>query len=202
MFNGIIRNLGTIKAQLKGSGHKLQIVSDLFKQQEEPIKNGDSIAVNGVCLTVVKIENNYAEFDLATETIRKTTLGDLKEGSRVNLERCLKVSDRIDGNLVQGHIDQRVKLLSKKQEENTIVLEFELPKELAHLIAKKGYVTLDGIALTVGDLGKNSFFVYIIPYTLSETNFKTLEVGDTVNLEVDSVARYVQRILEVRELGE
>lgn len=199
MYSGIIRHLGKVeKFSSVVTGTKLIISSDLFSDTVDPIRLGDSIAVNGVCLTVVSVNKSLVEFDLGIETIKKTTLLNINEGAVINLERCLKLSDRVDGNLVQGHVDTTIKLIGRKEIENTVIFEFELPKDLKHLIAQKGYVTLDGVALTVGEVSKVSFLVYVIPYTLRETTFKNLQVGESVNLEIDSIARYVERIISVR----
>ncbi len=202
MYSGIIRNLGKVEeTRRQEQSGKLEISSEIFSKSVDAVKIGDSIAINGVCLTVVALNNATAEFDLGTETIKKTTLGNLKKGAIVNLERCLKLSDRVDGNLVQGHIDTTIKLLRRQETENTVIFEFELPADLKHLIVQKGYVTLDGVALTVGEVFDNSFLVYIIPYTLEETTFKNLQVNEKVNLEIDSIARYVERILLTREVN-
>lgn len=199
MYSGIIRNLGLVRELCHlGQNRKLTISSEIFSLKEDAVKIGDSIAINGVCLTVVALNNSLAEFDLGIETLKKTTLGNLTKGKTVNLERCLKLSDRVDGNLVQGHVDTTIKLLRRQEIENTVLFELELPAQLKELIAQKGYVTLDGIALTVGEVFKESFLVYVIPYTLEETTLKNLQVGESVNLEIDSIARYVNRIISLR----
>ncbi|MBP9838518.1 MAG: riboflavin synthase [Proteobacteria bacterium] len=191
MFTGIIRNFGKlIKFRESSEGVKFLIESELFLNEE--IKIGDSIAVNGVCLTVVKKDKTVAEFDLLKETVAKTSFKDLKENAILNLERSLRFGDGVDGNLVQGHVDCVCSLLAKEEIANTFSLELSLPAEVRGLVVEKGAVTLDGVALTVGKVGEKSFFIYVIPHTLKNTNIGNWEIGSKINLEADCIARYVK----------
>ncbi len=203
MFNGVIRASGRVVAAPSDS----PAAPALAVEPETIASNdmlaaaiGDSIAVNGVCLTVARIAQSPGgwEFDIASETLRRTTLGILTAGARVNLEPSLRIGDPIDGHFLQGHVDGTVALLEvDRREPGTVRLEFELPRELSWGIAPKGSVALDGISLTVGEVGDGSFSVYIIPHTWSVTSLNGLRIGDRVNLEIDCLARYVQRILGI-----
>ena len=186
MFSGIIHHIGQI---VSIEGARLVLKTDIKAEL------GDSIAVSGVCLTVVEIDGDNLSFDLASETLRKTKLGTLKAADRVNLEGSLEVGDKIHGHFVQGHVDAVAQLVSKKEENNTIRFEFSLPAEIKAFVAPKGSICIDGISLTVGEVEAESFSVYIIPFTLEETTFSNLEIEDSVNLEVDCLARYVGQIL-------
>lgn len=186
MFTGIIRKIGRV---ISLQDNKLVIDAGVLAGL------GDSIAISGVCLSVTKIDGDNLHFDLASETLRKTKLGSLTQGSRVNLEESAAVGDKIHGHFVQGHVDAVSKVLAKDEEENTLKLTFELPDAIKGLVAPKGSITIDGVSLTVGEVEKDSFSVYIIPLTLEETTLSDLKVGSTVNLEADCLARYVKEIL-------
>ncbi len=193
MFAGIVAGVGTV------TGTKTS--DDMFSiRLKAPLIEGavlgESICVSGVCLTVVKIEDEGYWFDLATETRRCTTLGALEKGSCVNLERSLKASDFVHGHFVQGHVDTMSKVIERSESENTVTFVFERPSIIADLIVPKGSVCIDGVSLTVGEVDDASFSVYIIPHTLSVTTFCNLQVGDAVNIESDSLARYVRSIVQ------
>ncbi len=195
MFTGIIKHLGEVQSvALSDEAATIVFSSPFFSPTTQKI--GDSVAINGVCLTVTKLRDGQAEFDLATETLRCSTLGELIVGAQVNLESSLKLGDSLDGHLVQGHVDAVGEVLSVVREDNTHRLEVTLPQEIRPLVAAKGSVTINGVSLTVGEASDNSFSVYVIPHTWEETNFKFLAVGERVNLEADCVARYVKRVLE------
>lgn len=194
MFTGIIERKALVLA-LEWQDQTSKItVENVFDAQQ--LKTGDSIAVSGVCLTVVAYNQQALQFDLSGETLRRTTLGDRKVGEYVNLERALKLDAGIDGHLVTGHVDAKVSLLSRRPEHNSERLEWHLPTEMRPFIAEKGCVALDGISLTVGEVGEESFAAYIIPHTRAQvTTLDQTKVGDKVNLEVDLIARYVHRQL-------
>jgi len=200
MFAGIIEATGVVRElrETESGGWRLSISSELFRQGNR-IDIGSSIGINGVCLTAVScVADEVAgqiEFDLASETLRKTTMGLLGAGSVVNLERCLMVGERVDGHFVLGHVDCQAALLSICDEVGTKVYTFELPAGIADLVAEKGSVAINGVSLTVGEVRDVSFCVYLIPHTLDVTNLGCLEVGAIVNLEADCLARYARRIL-------
>jgi riboflavin synthase len=162
----------------------------------EGLKLGDSIAVNGACLTVVSLDGGAFEVDLAPETLRKTNLGALRKGHVVNLERPLAVGDRLGGHIVQGHIDATGRVQSARPEADCIMMGFRTPKRLMPYIVKKGFVAVDGISLTVVNKRASSFTVSVIPYTLEHTALKERRVGDPVNLEVDVLAKYVESLVK------
>lgn len=199
MFSGIVSHPGCVETVARDSEHAvLTLRSILFAETD--IKIGESICVSGVCLTVVTHDaiQNLATFDLATETLRCTSLGTLRSGARVNLERSLRLCDRIDGHLVQGHVDLTVAVQEILQQDNTYRLTFTLPAQLARFIAPKGAVCIDGVSLTVGEVTTDTFTVYIIPHTWAETSFSSYVLGSVVNIEVDCIARYVERMLSLR----
>lgn len=196
MFTGIVSHVGEVKAiELSDTYARLKIESELF---QDNVKLGDSISVSGVCLSVVELGQNQASFDLASETLRATSLSKIEVGNKCNLELALKYGDRLDGHLVQGHVDCVVEIKDIQKEDNTYRFELSMPKSIAKFIAPKGSVTLDGISLTVGELSNLSFSVYIIPHTFINTTIGQRKQGDILNLEIDCLARYVSRILECK----
>ncbi len=158
---------------------------------------GDSISVNGVCLTVTSINHDSVEMDVGEETFRRTSLSSLKVSDSVNIEPALKVGDPLGGHIVTGHVDATGKIISVKSDTTQTVYAIGFPPELRKYIAEKGSVAVDGISLTVGGVGNNSFEVYIIPHTLDRTTLATKITGDAVNLEVDVLARYVVNAMNV-----
>ena len=192
MFSGIIEAIGVVRVNDPQLG-QLAIECTLFAT-ESP-KLGDSIAVSGVCLTVTKKEGELLYFDLASETRRCTSLGNLKIGSSVNLERSLRVGDRLHGHFVQGHVDAVGEILRIDRESNTWRFECELPAALNQLVVRKGSIAVNGVSLTVGETTAESFSFYVIPHTFNETNFSTLTPGEQVNIEADMLSRYVQGCL-------
>lgn len=194
MFTGIIESLGTIESlQKEGSNLHLRVGSPISSE----LKIDQSIAHNGVCLTVTAMGENWHEVTAIQETLDKTTLGELNPGDKVNLERCMKLSDRVDGHIVQGHVDQTAKCISRSDQDGSIVFRFEYDANQNFTI-EKGSIAVNGVSLTVVDSVDNQFSVAIIPYTLEHTTFKNLEAGDSVNLEFDILGKYVQEMYRRR----
>jgi len=201
MFTGIVTDIGEVVAvRLRGEGlHRIKIACSYPRAS---IVEGASIACSGVCLTVVGIgEDNghtWFEVDAAAETLRLTTVGRWRQGTRINLERALKIGDELGGHIVAGHADGLATLLQREDLTEMARLTFRAPMPLAHLIAQKGSVALDGVSLTVNDVADHDFSTLIIPHTLKVTTLGPLAAGDEVNLEVDLMARYAARLMEAR----
>ena len=199
MFTGIIQGKGIVESL--GQDGRLALSAGLFAEAAvngaQPAL-GDSIAVNGVCLTITSMIGTTATFDLSSETLRRTTLGELKPGAEVNLERALRFGDRLDGHLVQGHVDAVSEVLSIADEGETRVIKIRLVDQISEFIAEKGSVSIDGISLTIGEVKRDHFAVYIIPHTAGVTTVGQWSAGRKVNLEADCIARYVARSLAVR----
>ena len=192
MFTGIIEGLGNIvrfdKKTTNRSAAKMKIK---LGKIAKGLKIGDSVAINGVCLTAVNISKDVAEFEMVGETIKKTNLGSLKSGNKVNIERSLKVGERLEGHFVLGHVDG-VGIISKMEKQpNQIKIWTKITKELSKYIIKKGSVTVDGISLTVVDVLQDQFSVSIIPHTMKITNLSYKKVGDKVNIETDILGKYI-----------
>lgn len=195
MFTGIIEDLGTVQ-KLEKEGGNLHIT--LSSSITNELKIDQSVAHNGVCLTVTDIKNNGYVVTAIQETLEKTNLDALKEGDRVNLERAMKLGDRLDGHIVQGHVDQTAKCISIEEESGSWVFTFNYDKSLNNITIEKGSITVNGVSLTVVNSKVNQFSVAIIPYTYAHTTFKTLKVGDDVNLEFDVVGKYIKRLNDLR----
>jgi riboflavin synthase len=200
MFTGIITNLGKIE-ELKFSAKKdCSIKISTNKVAKKTLAIGCSIACNGICLTLVKKEilakKNIFFFQASEETISKTNLKNWKIGDLVNLEFSLKVGDELGGHMVLGHVDATAQVKAIEQIKDSHKFTFEAPKDLMKFIAPKGSIVLNGASLTVNCVQKNSFSINIIPHTFSHTNFQNLRVNDLVNLEIDVIARYLQRALK------
>lgn len=193
MFTGIIEYLGTVKNILK-KGRVVEIGIECKRIAKE-IKIGESVSVNGVCLTVVRKKAGVVVFEVQGETLRCTGLGNLKKGSKVNLERALAFSGRMNGHFVQGHVDAVGKLRKLKHKGEDVILDVSAPKKLMPYIVPKGSISVEGVSLTVVDVRKKSFTVHLIPHTLKETTFDRLKVGQKLNLEADILAKYMQRLL-------
>lgn len=193
MFTGIIELLGKVEF-LKGTAQQKEL--SLTPLQKISCVLGESIAVNGVCLTVKKFSPQNIFFDLGLETLKKTTLGNLKKNNLVHLERALAIGDRLSGHFVLGHIDSTATIIKKIKKANGLQLEISFPQELKNYFVPQGSVAIDGVSLTISKLYKNSFEVFLIPYTLEKTNFINLKVRDKVNLEVDYLGKYVVQILK------
>ena len=191
MFTGIIEGLGTIDAMRPaGQGKRLTIASDYALDQT---KIGDSIAVNGACLTVVKLNGKKFEVDLSPETLSASTFDTAKRGDRVNLERAMRLSDRIDGHLVSGHIDGVGVIKQREKLGNAIMITIDVPEALTRYMIHKGSVAVDGISLTINTCEPKSFTVSIIPHTAQITTVGLKQNGDAVNIETDMIGKYVER---------
>lgn len=193
MFTGIITDLGRVRAVGKGAMTRLEIET---KYPTDGIATGASIACSGICLSAVERGPGWFAVEASTETISKTTLGDWRIGTAVNLERPLKLGDELGGHLVLGHVDGVGRLVERRPDGGSLRLVFEAPGELAGFIAPKGSIAIDGISLTVNEVAGARFGVNIIPITLRETNMGALAAGDRVNLEIDLLARYVARLMD------
>ena len=189
MFTGIVEEVGLV-AELQG--HRLNIRAGLVT---DGLGEGDSIAINGACLTVVARSQGDFWVELSPETLRRTSLGLLAPGGRVNLERPLAVSDRLGGHIVQGHVDATGRITSSRPEGDSVIMRIGAPKRLMPYIVEKGFVAIDGISLTVVKKGTSSFTVSVIPYTRQHTNLEEKGPGDRVNLEADIVAKYIESLL-------
>lgn len=189
MFSGIVEETGTIVKVSKKTN--LVTIDVKAKEVVKDTKAGDSIAVNGVCLTVTKRKANIVTFDIMLETMRATTLGLCEEGVRVNLERALRMNDRISGHFVTGHVDDMATVKDIVTGENYTEIQIKLPAALVKYVVPKGSVTLDGVSLTVGGVKKGQFSVYLIPFTLDVTNLGIKQKGDKINIETDILAKYI-----------
>ena len=205
MFSGIVEQIGTIESiSEQGNGRRVAISSPLVvgdaggvgKQNREIVGLGDSIAINGVCLTVEEISEPYQFVVVCgAETIAKTKMGSLRSGDSVHLERALRVGDRLDGHLVQGHVDIVSKVISCQKDLESYILWVYLPSSISRYVAVKGSITLDGISLTVNEIQSDRFRVNVVPYTAEETLISKYRSGDPINIEIDVLARYVERLI-------
>ena len=193
MFTGIIQTVGTIlRHEQRGGDVRLSI--DAAKLDLGDVAIGDSICVSGVCLTAVEVGGTVFAADVSVETLSLTTLGTLKSGNGVNLEKSLRLADRLGGHLVSGHVDGLGRVISVESDARSQRWRFEVPPALSRYIAAKGSVCIDGVSLTVNDIETNRFGVNLIPHTIAMTTFQHRRVGDAVNIEVDLIARYVERL--------
>jgi len=192
MFTGIIEELGTVKTVKKGAkSATLQVQASVVVSD---VKAGDSICVNGVCLTVVEFSGSSFKAEVMAETLRMSNLGELKPGCRVNLERALRLSDRMGGHMVSGHIDGVGVIKGVVKEDIAQVFTLDAPEHVLRYIIKKGSIAIDGISLTVVDFDDKGFRVSIIPHTAAQTTLGIKKPGDQVNLESDLVAKYIERL--------
>src|SRR5882762_8834572 len=199
MFTGIIEELGRVRAvEKRGEDARITIEAHLVT---EDIHEGDSIAVNGVCLTALAVQKDSFAADVSRETLNRSTLGSLRPGTPVNLERSVTPATRLGGHLVQGHVDARGKFLSATDHGGSWTVRIGYPPEIARYLVFKGSVAVEGISLTIAGLTDDYFEVAIIPKTWEVTNLSQLRPGDEVNLEADIMAKYVERILAVRAQG-
>jgi riboflavin synthase len=193
MFTGIIEGLGTISGiRPAGRGKRLTVLADFSLDQT---KIGDSMAVNGACLTVVRIDGQRFEADLSPETLGASTFGKAQPGERLNLERAMRFSDRIDGHLVSGHIDGIGIVKNREKQGNALMLTVEVPEALSRYMIHKGSVAVDGISLTINGCDADSFSVQIIPHTADATTIGLKQTGDAVNIETDMIGKYVERFI-------
>lgn len=193
MFTGIIEELGRIASLEKHAGGARIKIS--AKTVTENTNEGDSIAVNGVCLTALNIEKDSFTADVSQETLNRSTLGNLKNNSVVNLERAVTPSTRLGGHIVQGHVDARGKFLGANQDGDFWTVRIGFPKEIGQYLVYKGSVSVEGISLTIANLANDYFEIAVIPKTWELTNLSSLNLNDAVNLEADVIAKYVERIL-------
>lgn len=196
MFTGIIEETGKVEAVAKGSNSAVITIAAV--KVLEDTKIGDSIAVNGVCLTVTSISGRKFSADVMAETLRRSSLGSLKHGSMVNLERAMAANGRFGGHIVSGHIDGVGVISSFEKEDNAVWVEIETPAKILRYIVEKGSITIDGISLTVAKLTYSSFAVSVIPHTGEETTLLNRNPGDIVNLENDIVGKYVERLMNFK----
>jgi riboflavin synthase len=196
MFTGLIEEVGTVTSTRERKRSKqLQIVAPRMAKK---IRTGESVAVNGCCLTLSAHRGDQLTFDLLEETLARTNLKMLKRDSAVNLERALRTDGRLGGHFVQGHVDCTSRVISFEQTEGDHRLAVELPAEFARYVACKGSIAIDGISLTIAEVSPMSFVVWIIPHTKRHTNLDRAEAGDVVNLEFDILAKYVESIISAR----
>lgn len=192
MFTGIIETLGEVIAVEKsGSNINLTIKSNISHE----LKIDQSVAHNGVCLTVVDLADDWHKVTAVEETLLKSNLDQLMEGHLVNLERCMVANGRFDGHIVQGHVDQIGRCINKEERDGSWLIDFEYDADLGNVTVEKGSICINGISLTCFNSGNGHFSVTIIPYTMEHTSFKTLKVGDSINLEFDIIGKYVSKLL-------
>jgi riboflavin synthase len=192
MFTGIIEDRGkVIKIEYLGQEKRVTIGLPLHLTE---VQVGDSINVNGACLTVVKIKGQVVELDLSRETLERTVLGELREGDQVNLERALKLSDRLGGHIVTGHIDGIGVIVDKRKERDFIQLRLKIPESVSKYVVEKGSIAIDGISLTVNECQGEEVQITLIPYTIEKTTLKDKKAGDRVNLEADILGKYVEKL--------
>ena len=197
MFTGIIEEMGTLKARKDGA--KSSTLTIQASKVLEGTQIGDTIATNGVCLTVTGLHGDCFDADVMAETIRRTNLGDLKLGNKLNLERALSLNTRLGGHIVSGHIDGTVIIKSFEKEDNAVWITVEASEKILHYIIEKGSITIDGVSLTVAYVDDSVFKVSIIPHTASVTILLSKKTGDTVNLENDIIGKYVEKLLKPAE---
>lgn len=197
MFTGIVEELGEVVdvTTLPGDAMRLRVAGPLVVSDAGP---GDSIAVNGVCLTVVEVDESSFTADVMRETLERTSLRGVDSGLAVNLERAVRPTTRLGGHLVQGHVDGTGVIVSRTPSEHWEVVRISVPRDLARYVVEKGSIAVDGVSLTVTDVDDDSFGISLIPTTLAATTLGIKEPGDTVNLEVDVLAKYVERLLRQR----
>lgn len=195
MFTGIVEAIGRVEDIHKEQENFHFTISAPFVSE---LKIDQSIAHNGVCLTVVSIDNDNYTVTAIAETLQRSNLGNLKVGNIVNLERCMKLGDRLDGHIVQGHVDQTATCADIKNEDGSWKFFFSYDPGLKNITVSKGSICINGVSLTVVDSEKDRFSVAIIPYTFENTAFKNLKKGDTVNLEFDVIGKYVARLMELQ----
>lgn len=193
MFTGIIESLGRVHGiEQEGSNRTFEIESHLAPE----LKIDQSVAHNGVCLTVVAVEGERYKVTAIDETLKKTSLSNWKEGTQVNLERCMPANGRFDGHIVQGHVDEVAVCTARQEQEGSWLFDFEYKPDSQNITVEKGSVTINGVSLTCFNSSENSFRVAIIPYTFEHTNFHQLQPGDEVNLEFDIIGKYLQKIMK------
>ena len=200
MFTGLIETVGTIvRVEKSGSAATL---SASARFTDDAVRIGDSIAINGICLTVTGMSGDVHLFDVSPETLERTSLRSARPGVRVNMERAMKLSDRLGGHIVSGHVDCVATITQQRRIGNNTVFHFSVPREFIRFIASKGSVAIDGISLTVNSVEEESFSVNIIPHTAANTTLHQRKPGDEINIETDILAKYVDRLLGASGKGQ
>jgi riboflavin synthase len=200
MFTGLIETLGTVQSlTLEDTGRQLVVSAPALAGQ---LTLGESVAVNGVCLTVVESHPDRCRFEVGPETLLRTNLGSLRTGDRMNLERSLRMGDRLGGHLVQGHVDGVGHVARKERDGDWVMMTFACPPELTVQMIPKGSIAVDGISLTLVDVTRDGFSVMLIPHTLANTTLGFKQPGDAVNLETDLLAKYVKKYLDALKLAQ
>lgn len=194
MFTGIIEDKGRV-LRVESHGQEKRLTIELPSHLTE-VQLGDSININGVCLTIVRIQKRAIDLDLSQETLQKTVLGELKEGNRVNLERPLRLTDRLGGHIVTGHIDGIGVIAQKRQERDFLQLKIRIPESVTRYVVTKGSIAIDGISLTVNEFLGTEIQMTLIPYTIQKTTLVDKRVGDRVNVETDILGKYVEKLLD------
>lgn len=195
MFTGIIEAVGRITSVTSnGTNRSFWIASPV----SDELKVDQSVSHEGVCLTVEAVENGKHQVTAIDETLKKTNLGDWKEGRLINLERCMQMNGRLDGHIVQGHVDTTATCTGKKEMNGSWEFDFMFNEQFAHLVIEKGSISVNGTSLTVFNVGKNSFTAAIIPYTFEHTSISQVNVNDTVNIEFDIIGKYISRLAELK----
>jgi riboflavin synthase len=195
VFTGIIEETGIIQdLRFLAEGATVTVASKVIPSG---VKIGDSIAVNGVCLTATRAEMDFFQCDLSSETLQRSTFKQARKGDRLNLERSLMVGDRLGGHFVQGHVDDIGRLVGKAPSGDGYEMSFDFPQELERYLVHKGSIAVNGISLTISALGKGSFSVAVIPHTYQSTNLSQLMIGDSVNIEVDILGKYFERFFQL-----
>ena len=193
MFTGIIESVATVeKLEKKGKNIELKLSSNLSSK----LRVDESLSHNGVCLTVTSCDENFYYVTIVDESLKKSNFSTIEVGSQVNLERSLVINGRLDGHIVQGHVDDIAKCIKKVDQENSWLYTFEFSEKYSNLIIEKGSICVNGVSLTCFDVSDNKFTVAIIPHTYENTNFKLLKEGDSVNLEFDILGKYIKKILK------
>ena len=195
MFTGIIESLGVVQ-EIKKDKDNVHIT--IASSITEELKIDQSVAHNGICMTIVVINDNLYTVTAIDETIKKTNLSDLKVGDSINLERAMKLGDRLDGHIVQGHVDQIATCIVAMETNGSWYYTFEYDETIGNITIEKGSITVNGVSLTVVDSKKNEFSVAIIPYTFENTNFNSFEIGTKVNLEFDLIGKYISKLYSNR----
>ncbi|MCA2018131.1 riboflavin synthase [Vibrio tritonius] len=198
MFTGIVEAVGRLRA-ITPRGEDVTVTVEVGNLDMSDVKLGDSIATNGVCLTVVAFDQHTYQADLSVETLKKSSFVDSQAGDKVNLEKAMLPTTRFGGHIVSGHVDGVGEIVERNPVGRAIEFWVQMPAELSKYVAEKGSITVDGISLTVNDLRKNAFKLTIVPHTTSETTIDSFQVGRKVNLEVDVLARYMERLLRGSE---
>jgi len=194
MFTGIIQAIGKIN-EIESNGSDNRFVFNAGEMKLDDVKIGDSISVNGVCLSVIEKTENSFSVDISEETLSLTTFSSMKVNAQVNLEKAMILSSRINGHMISGHIDGVGHIVNRENRGNSIFLLVEFPIKLERLISKKGSVSVDGVSLTVNEVEENNFSINIIPHTLTKTIFSEYKIGTKVNIEIDLVARYLEKLV-------